>query len=72
MKDKPAVDNVESDGRPDDVISQLSLENYHKRNKSIVTDLMVGQYKSELHCPDCKRVSITFDPYMTVTLPLPS
>jgi ubiquitin carboxyl-terminal hydrolase 4/11/15 len=33
---------------------------------------MVGQYKSELICPDCKRISITFDPYMTVTLPLPN
>lgn len=33
---------------------------------------MVGQYKSELHCPDCDRISITFDPFMTVTLPLPS
>ena len=33
---------------------------------------MVGQYRSELTCPDCHKVSITFDPYMTVTLPLPN
>jgi ubiquitin C-terminal hydrolase len=72
IKDKPSVESIESDGRPDEIMSAISLQNYHKRNMSIITDLMVGQYKSELHCPDCNRVSITFDPYMTVTLPLPN
>lgn len=33
---------------------------------------MMGQYRSELLCPDCGKISITFDPYMTVTLPLPN
>lgn len=72
MKDKPNVENIESDGRPDNVIAQITLENYQKRNKSIITDLMMGQYRSELECPDCGKISITFDPYMTVTLPLPN
>lgn len=72
VKTKPCVENIESDGRPDDVISRISLENYQKRNLSVVSESMVGQYKSELHCPDCDRISITFDPFMTVTLPLPN
>jgi len=38
---------------------------------SIIVDLMQGQYKSTLQCPKCKRVSITFDPYMSIPLPIP-
>ncbi|QLQ78805.1 hypothetical protein HG537_0B01530 [Torulaspora globosa] len=41
------------------------------RNDSIVTDLFVGLYKSTLECPQCETVSITFDPYNDLTLPLP-
>jgi ubiquitin C-terminal hydrolase len=32
---------------------------------------MAGQYKSRVTCPDCKHHSTTFDPYITVTLPIP-
>jgi ubiquitin carboxyl-terminal hydrolase 4/11/15 len=32
---------------------------------------MVGQYKSKVICPDCFKESITFDPFITVTLPIP-
>lgn len=41
-----------------------------KRNQSIITDLMTGQYKSKVTCPTCQRESITFDPFITVTLPI--
>lgn len=34
--------------------------------------LLQGQYKSTLVCPICKKVSITFDPFMYLSLPLPS
>ncbi|ODV86681.1 hypothetical protein CANARDRAFT_27100 [[Candida] arabinofermentans NRRL YB-2248] len=44
----------------------------HKlRNNSIIIDLFVGLYKSTLVCPECNKVSITFDPYNDLTLPLP-
>lgn len=33
---------------------------------------MQGQYKSTLVCPVCNKVSITFDPFMYLSLPLPS
>ncbi|GAN08057.1 ubiquitin carboxyl-terminal hydrolase 4-like [Mucor ambiguus] len=45
---------------------------YHKsRNDSIIVDLFQGQYKSRLVCGECKKVSITFDPFMYISLPLP-
>lgn len=31
-----------------------------------------GQYKSTLVCPICNKVSVTFDPFMYLSLPLPS
>ena len=33
--------------------------------------MMTGQYKSKVVCPDCKKESITFDPFTTVSLPIP-
>ncbi|MCB0370989.1 MAG: hypothetical protein KDD45_16600 [Bdellovibrionales bacterium] len=44
---------------------------YIKRNQSIITDMMTGQYKSKVTCPTCSKESITFDPFTTLTLPIP-
>ena len=41
------------------------------RNSSIIVDLFHGQFKSTITCPKCKRVSVTFDPFTTVGLPVP-
>ncbi|KAK9447053.1 uncharacterized protein V1518DRAFT_429373 [Limtongia smithiae] len=41
------------------------------RNDSIIQDLFTGMYKSTLVCPECGKVSITFDPFTDLTLPLP-
>ena len=43
-----------------------------KLNDSIVTDLFSGLLKSEVHCPNCNFINITFDPFNTLTLPIPS
>ncbi|KAJ4473567.1 hypothetical protein J3R30DRAFT_3509735 [Lentinula aciculospora] len=48
-----------------------SWEGYKKRNDSVIVDLFQGQYRSTLICPECQKVSITFDPFMYLTLPLP-
>lgn len=44
-----------------------------KRDDSVIADLFTGLYKSTLVCPDakCAKVSITFDPFNNLTLPLP-
>jgi ubiquitin carboxyl-terminal hydrolase 4/11/15 len=44
---------------------------YKSRNDSAVADLFGGLYQSTLVCPKCQKVSITFDPFMDLTLPLP-
>lgn len=45
---------------------------YRQRNDSVIVDLFQGQYRSTLVCPECGKVSIKFDPFMYLTLPLPN
>lgn len=33
-------------------------------------DLLQGQYRSQVTCPQCDRVSVTFDPFMYISLPI--
>eukprot|EP01006_Ploeotia_vitrea_P021237 TRINITY_DN53592_c0_g1_i1.p1 TRINITY_DN53592_c0_g1~~TRINITY_DN53592_c0_g1_i1.p1 ORF type:complete len:981 (+),score=58.94 TRINITY_DN53592_c0_g1_i1:22-2943(+) len=72
VKQKEFVELKESDGRPDRVVAKEAWENHLKRNQSIVVDLFQGQLKSTLQCPDdaCGKISITFDPFMYLSLPV--
>lgn len=47
-------------------------EIYKQRNDSVIVDLFQGQYRSTLVCPVCSKVSIKFDPFMYLTLPIPN
>ncbi|KAI9242543.1 MAG: hypothetical protein BYD32DRAFT_477586, partial [Podila humilis] len=68
---KPYTQVPDSNGRPDKEVA-ADCWNIHKaRNDSIIVDLFQGQYKSTLVCPECKKVSVTFDPFMYLSLPLP-
>lgn len=42
-----------------------------RRDDSVIADLFTGMYKSTLKCPECDKVSITFDPFNNLTLPIP-
>jgi ubiquitin carboxyl-terminal hydrolase 4/11/15 len=71
IKDKPYIDLPNSDGRPDAIVAEERWELHKKRNDSIIVDLFQGMYKSTLLCPTCDHISVTFDPFMYLTLPLP-
>ena len=43
-----------------------------ERNNSIITDLFHGLLKSTIICPNCGFKSITYDPFNTLTLTIPS
>jgi hypothetical protein len=64
---------VESNGRSDSIVVRESWSVYKVRNQSIVVDLFMGMLKSTVICPEasCGRVSITFDPFRYLTVPLP-
>ena len=66
---------VEIDEKPDQAEAEAAMEAWNKhllRNESIITDLFHGQFKSTVNCSQCERVSITFDPYMTLMVPIPT
>ncbi|KIJ55336.1 hypothetical protein M422DRAFT_57819 [Sphaerobolus stellatus SS14] len=71
---KPYVENPDWEGGGEKELVKLartSWDGYKSRNDSVIVDLFQGQYKSTLVCPECQKVSITFDPFMYLTLPLP-
>lgn len=70
---KPVVQEVDCKGRPDELVAEESWENHLKRNDSIIVDLFHGQFKSKITCPNisCGKVSITFDPFQMISVPVP-
>ncbi|KAL9224386.1 hypothetical protein vseg_000423 [Gypsophila vaccaria] len=72
VKDKPYVQSRDADGRPDEEVADEYWANHKARNDSIIVDVCQGQYKSTLVCPVCAKVSVTFDPFMYLSLPLQS
>lgn len=74
---KPITENVEldeNDAANIEKVKELAVTSWHNhklRNDSVIIDLFVGLYKSTLECPSCGKISITFDPFNDLTLPLP-
>ncbi|UPX21192.1 Ubiquitinyl hydrolase 1 [Ascochyta rabiei] len=74
---KPYKENPDSDDntfRDPEAMKQLGeiyRSNHRARNDSVSTDLFNGFYKNTMVCPECDKVSITFDPYSQLTLQLP-
>ncbi|KAK9497948.1 hypothetical protein O3M35_003843 [Rhynocoris fuscipes] len=71
IKKKPYIEVKDSLGRSDNELAKEAWENYKKRNDSIIVDTFHGLLKSRVVCPECERVSVTFDPFCYLSLPLP-
>lgn len=77
IKNKPYIEKPDS---TDDMINdpeairKMADEVWditRRRDDSVIADLFTGLYKSTLKCPECGKISITFDPFNNLTLPLP-
>ena len=72
IRNKPYIEiKNEIEKRPDEVVAEESWRNYKKRNDSVVVDTFHALLKSTLVCPGCNLVSVTFDPFCYLSLPLP-
>ncbi|XP_068452984.1 ubiquitin carboxyl-terminal hydrolase 19 isoform X2 [Clinocottus analis] len=71
IQNKPYTETVDSDGRLDEVVAEMAWQRHKMRNDSFIVDLFQGQFKSKLVCPTCSKVSITFDPFLYLPVPLP-
>lgn len=74
---KPYIENPDSDDNthkdPEAIkaLGEKYRENHRARNDSVAMDLFNGFYKNTMVCPECEKVSITFDPFSSLTLQLP-
>lgn len=71
IKEKPYVEEVEGAGKPDAEVANEAWRRYKSRNDSVIVDLFQGQLKSKLTCPVCNKISIKYDPFMNLSVPLP-
>ncbi|KAK2508712.1 hypothetical protein MC885_000464 [Smutsia gigantea] len=81
IKKKEYVELRDAAGRPDQAhhppwhcqqeVAQEAWQNHKRRNDSVIVDTFHGLFKSTLVCPDCGNVSVTFDPFCYLSVPLP-
>jgi ubiquitin carboxyl-terminal hydrolase 4/11 len=76
VRNKPYVEREELVGvTPSEeqlrVSGEKSWKGHKLRNDSVIVDLCQGLYKSTVVCPVCEVVSVTFDPFMDLSVPLP-
>lgn len=77
IKKKPYIEKPDSTDdmiNDPDAIKRMADEVWditRRRDDSVIADLFTGMYKSTLKCPECGKISITFDPFNNLTLPLP-
>ncbi|XP_024028394.1 ubiquitin carboxyl-terminal hydrolase 8 isoform X2 [Morus notabilis] len=72
VKCKLATKAEDTAGCPDEEVARDYWKNHLAQNDSIIVDLFHGQYRSAVVCSICKRVSVAFDPFVYLSLPLPS
>lgn len=77
VKKKPYIEKPDS---TDDMVGNREKEREmaskvwdicKARDDSVIGDLFFGMYKSTLVCPECSKISITFEPFTSLSLPLP-
>uniref|UniRef100_A0A6I8NRX1 Ubiquitin carboxyl-terminal hydrolase n=1 Tax=Ornithorhynchus anatinus TaxID=9258 RepID=A0A6I8NRX1_ORNAN len=71
VKKKEYVELRDAAGRPDQEVAEEAWRNHKRRNDSVIVDTFHGLFKSTLVCPECGKVSVTFDPFCYLSVPLP-
>ncbi|XP_071950518.1 uncharacterized protein [Antedon mediterranea] len=73
LKSKDVGAGSESNPLPLDPEAEADREwaKYIKQNKSVITETFQGQFKSTVVCNVCNHVSVTYEPFMYLSVPLP-
>lgn len=72
VKNKPEFQDVECENDRLEEFAQESWNNYLMRDRSIIVDLFQGQSKNTLKCLQCGYTTHKFEPFMYISLPVPS
>jgi len=68
---KPYIPDKDTDGMTDAEAAQTMWDAFKGRNDSIVVELFMGAYKSNVRCCECAKRTVKFDPYMFLPIPIP-
>ncbi|XP_042263837.1 ubiquitin carboxyl-terminal hydrolase 11 [Thunnus maccoyii] len=71
VKNKEYIELRDAEGRPDQEVAEEAWRNHRRRNDSVIVDTFHGLFKSTLVCPECRKISVTFDPFCYLSVPLP-
>ena len=52
-------------------VARETWQDYTRRNNSVIVDIFHGLLKSTLVCPQCNKISVKFDPFCYLSVPLP-
>ena len=73
VSNKPYFEiKVQERSETDEQASNRFWKSYLLRENSIIVELFHGQYKNKVLCPQCKKVSVTYEPFVFLSLPIPS
>ena len=70
---KPEYEEIEDqrEGESDAELGNRWWTHYEKRNDSVIKDMFAGQLRSELTCLSCGHRSLRFDPFWSLSIPIP-
>ena len=72
ITNKPYIELEEQrENEHDSEASKRWWDCHKKREDSIIIDLFHGQFKSMITCLNCKKTSISYEPYLFLGLPIP-
>ena len=71
VRDKPYIEMPDSDERSDREMAKEWWRLTLKRDRSVISALFTGQFKSVLRCIACGQRSARFEPFTQLQLPLP-
>ncbi|KAI8928791.1 hypothetical protein BC831DRAFT_446592 [Entophlyctis helioformis] len=71
IRRKVFVEDPDRAGESDDEFARISWDAYRRRNDSVIVDLFQALLKNRTVCQVCSHVSIKFDPYMYLQVPIP-
>lgn len=72
VHEKPYIELPDYEGQEEHLFAQESWNLHVKRNDSIIVDNFHGQFRSRVKCLTCGHSSLTFDPFLFLSLPIPA
>lgn len=70
IEKRPGPNETAVEGLSESQTADFFWSEHLKRNSSVIVDLMYGQFKSTIICPEGHK-SLTFDPFLMLSVPMP-